>query len=297
MNARKKHLGTGAQIRAMKERRRRIALAVTISLLVIAILVSGFVFYTRYYSSSEDGLPKPTLQFRPESLTSEAKAAIIDHLSLTAPNETFTQTVASILTKANYAVDYYSGEKVTVDFYRNLPTGGYKLLILRVHSAPVIEGDTEGEAVNLFTSEPYSTSSHVSEQLNKEVVIAEYQEGSAQYFGIAPSFIRNRMKGTFNNATVIMMGCDGLKHANTAQAFAEKGAKVYIGWNGLVSASHTDTATTRLLNHLVTENLTIKESIDQTFKEIGLDPSYFSQLAYYPLAAGEQGIGDVKNRK
>ena len=62
------------------------------------------------------------------------KAAIVDHLSLTAPNQTFIQTATNTLKQAGYRVDYYSGEKVNVEFYRNLPTHGYGLIILRVHS-------------------------------------------------------------------------------------------------------------------------------------------------------------------
>jgi len=206
----------------------------------------------------------------------------VDHLSLTARNDSFVQAVADILTEANYSVDYYAGEKVTVDFYRNLPTGEYDIVVLRVHSAPVIENGSEGEAVNLFTSESYSASSHVAEQLSHEVVVAEYSEGSSQYFGIAPSFVKNRMNGNFANATVIMMGCDGLTHKVTAQAFIEKGAKAYIGWNGPVTASHTDTATTCLLENLFCGNLTIAEAVDKTYRDVGLDPTYFSRLTNYP---------------
>ncbi len=38
---------------------------------------------------------------------------------------------------AGYDVDYYKGEDVTVELYRSLPSFGYKLIVLRVHSAYV----------------------------------------------------------------------------------------------------------------------------------------------------------------
>jgi hypothetical protein len=64
-----------------------------------------------------------------------ARAAIVDHLSLTEPNPAFADRATGVLEEAGYAVDYYPGEQVTVDFYRELPSRGYEMLILRVHSA------------------------------------------------------------------------------------------------------------------------------------------------------------------
>jgi hypothetical protein len=292
MKAEKKGVGTKAQLRAVKERERRVGLAVTIALLIIIILVSGFLIYLMCYSPSGEvgALPEPTLEFKPANFNPELKAAIVDQVSLTAPNETFVQTAASILTEANYSVDYYSGENVTVDFYRYLPTGEYRLIILRVHSAQFVNGSKEFPMVNLFTSEPYTTSKYVSEQMDNELVTALYYKGSPEYFAITPSFIENCMKGSFNNATIIMMGCEGLEYTSTAKAFIEKGAKVYISWNAPVTSSFSDAATINLLQHLITERQTIEESTSQTLKDVGYDPIYSSQLAYYPSEAGGQTV-------
>jgi len=67
------------------------------------------------------------------------------------------------------------------------------------------------------------------------------------------------MKGTFQNTTIIMMGCNGLTYPYMAQAFIGKGVKVYISWDLAVSASHTDKATIHLLQRLITEKQTIKQ--------------------------------------
>lgn len=61
---------------------------------------------------------------------------------------------------------------------------------------------------------------------------------------------RNRR---FKNTVIIAMGCDGLKYTSMAEAFVQKGAKAYISWTGDVSPSHTDQATTHLLQQLITE--------------------------------------------
>jgi flagellar basal body-associated protein FliL len=287
MKTGEKHVGTKAQIRAIKKRERRIATAIFLVFVLLAIALSGYFTYSIFHSSSEENaLPTPTLQFKPAIPNPELKAVIVDHLSLTAPNETFTQTAATILTKANYTVDYYSGEKVTVNFYRNLPTGGYKLIILRVHSALDANGQPP---LTLFTSEFLDSRRHVNEQLTDQlqgVVFLPYKPGDKAYFGIPPKFIRQSIKGELSNSLIIAMGCDGLTYTDMAEAFIEKGAKAYISWNGSVSASHTDQTTTCLLKHLITQKETIKQSVENTMKEVGPDPASESVLGYYPLEAG-----------
>ena len=89
------------------------------------------------------------------------------------------------------------------------------------------------------------------------------------------------------------MGCDSLKYTDTAQAFIQKGATVYIGWNAPVSASHTDAATITLLRHLITEKQTIKQAILKTNKELGPDPVYKSLLIAYPEKALDYTIQDI----
>jgi hypothetical protein len=90
------------------------------------------------------------------------------------------------------------------------------------------------------------------------------------------------MKGTFQNTTVIMMGCEGLNNTKMAEAFIEKEAKVYIGWTSSVSASYTEQATAHLLQHLIAEKQTIRQAVDNTIEEVGPDQTYNSQLIYYP---------------
>jgi hypothetical protein len=101
------------------------------------------------------------------------------------------------------------------------------------------------------------------------------------------------MKGTFNDTTVIMMGCYGLEYPSMAEAFIEKGAQVYIGWNGTVSADHTDEATINLLKHLILEKQAIGQAVENTMKENGEDPIDKSILTYYPYEVGERTIQDV----
>jgi len=147
--------------------------------------------------------------------------------------------------------------------------------------------------IDLFTSELYSTTRYVYEQLTDQVGKAMFLEGGPTYFSILPKFVSRSMNGRFQNTTVIMMGCYGLTYPNMAQALVEKGAKIYISWDEGVVASHTDTATTHLLQHLITEKQTIEEAVAETMKEVGPDPEYNSLLTYYPLEVGEQTIENI----
>jgi hypothetical protein len=288
MNAKKKRLGTKAQIRAEEERQRRIATAIFTALILIAILFSVYFGYSLLSQPQNQ-----TLSQEP----SQPKAAIVDQLSLTFPNQTFIEAATNILKQAGYMVDYYSGKGVTVEFYKNLPTHGYKIIILRVHSsAAELQGKEFVETpVGIFTAEQYSQTKYVYEQLTNQLVIASYtMPQPPYYFAIVPKFVTQSMKGTFKNTIIIMMGCEGLNNTKMAEAFIEKGAKAYIGWKGSVSASHTDTGTIHLLHHFLMEDQTINQAVAETMNEVGPDPEYNSILAYYPLEVGQQKIEDFR---
>jgi hypothetical protein len=266
----KKQQGTKAEIRAYKKKQQHIGTIVIVAILITIIAISSFLIY--FYLN-----PPPNQN---TNSTTQLKAAIVDHLSLTAPNQTFIQTATNILETANYTVDYYPGENVTVEFYRQLSTHDYDLIVLRVHST------FSDESVALFTSERYYQNKHEYEQLLDRVGAVAYSREEADkgiaYFGIMPSFVQYSMNGRFNNTVIIMMGCDGLMYTPMAEAFVKKGAKAYVGWNGPVSASHTDQATIQLLQHLITGNQTIGEAVENTRNDVGPDPIDGSILKYYP---------------
>ena len=214
------------------------------------------------------------------------RAVIVDQLSLTQPNPSFTEAATELLEQAGYAVEYYPGEEVTVEFFRNLPVQPYALIILRVHSALGRDGDRPADWVTLFTTDSYRETWYLEEQRARRLSKVAYREDDPQYFGIMPEFVRSSMKGSFQETTVIMMGCDGLTTDGIAEVFVQRGAKALVGWNGLVSAEHTDAATEALLRHLVTEGITLQEAVDRTMVEVGPDPAYGSVLRLYPPQRG-----------
>ena len=223
-----------------------------------------------------------------------AKAVIVDHLSLTQPNPSFVKECKAILERAGFAVDYYQGEEVTVELYRNLPTHGYKVIVLRVHSAYI----HKYLSLAMFTSEPYSKGKYVYDQLRNRVAsghLQPYEIGDPQQFVITDKFVRFSMKGSFNDALIMMMGCTGVKKC-AASAFIEKGARAYIGWNGLISADHTDRATIQLLKRVLVEKQTIGSAVTETMKAVGPEPKYQSRLLFWPIEAGKQTVHTPRKR-
>jgi hypothetical protein len=229
------------------------------AIVLAVIIISSALIYFFVYSPRDQ-------QF-------QLKAVIIDQVQITYINEDLVKFIENMLTFANYTVDYFGGEQVTVEFYRNLPSHGYSLIIMRTHSRPMA----------ICTGEPYEKSKYTSEQLTGELVQTFVGDGT--YFGITASFVRN-MRGRFRNTIILNMGCDALSETKIAEAFIEKGAKAYIGWKQSVLASHTDQATIHLLIHLIMERKTISQAVTETMTEMGPYPI----LDYYPHEAGEMKV-------
>ncbi len=223
-----------------------------------------------------------------------AKAAIVDHLSISWPNPAFVKECTALLRTAGYDVDYYKGDEVTVELYRHLPAHGYKLIILRTHSTYI----HKYLSLAMFTSETYSKNRYVYEQLRNRVAsgfVEPLQEGDPRYLVVTDKFVRYSMEGSFDDAIIVMMGCRGINKC-AATAFIGKGASVYVGWDGLVSARRTDLATIRFFEHFLAEKQTVAEAVSKTMKEIGIDSKHQSQLLFWPTTAAGLTIASANNR-
>jgi hypothetical protein len=211
------------------------------------------------------------------------KAAIVDQLSLTFPNPAFIDRITDTLEQRDYIVDYFPGEDVTIDFYRQLPQGDYDLLLLRVHSTAVISrGEEDVESISLFTGQPYSRETYYEEQVQGRIGFAQYSQDSPKFFGITTEFIKESMEGDFDGTTVLAMGCQGLINERAAEAFAARGAGAFVAWDGLVSAEHTDAATESLLRLLVEDGRAAGEAVALTMAAVGPDPYFGSELMFIP---------------
>ena len=248
--------------------------------LLIAIGVAGVVFFVRTVPMTQS----------PPNHAGNATAAISDQLSASfQENEQFTANVTKELEEYGFEVDIFQGNNITVDFYRRLPTRGYRLIIFRAHSG-ILEQD--GEVVPrtvLFTNEDYSESKYALEQVYGQLTMGGACQGCPMMFGITPEFVRAQnvwgqasdMEGVFDDTVIIMMGCSGIALLDMAEAFIDKGASAYLAWDRSVELYYVDEATPYLIHQLCSEELTIGEAVDDTMDIVGPDPNYGAALQYY----------------
>ncbi len=218
----------------------------------------------------------------------QPKAAIIDQLSSSQldkvsrfPNPVFVETAKQLLYKRFPEVEYYS-DNATVDQYRYLPSLGYELIVWRVHSAL----DEENHFVAVCSSERYNPEKY-QQYSGSQLTLCNITNDPNLYFAITPNFVHECMSGKFKDTIIILMSCNGLKERfhKTADAFIEKGARVFISWDGWIRPSDNDHAITLLLEYLINENNTIRDAVDKV-------PDYYYMsvpcaLGCYPREAAE----------
>src|SRR5947208_13541827 len=194
------------------------------------------------------------------------RAVLIDGLSVSYPNPSFTNNVTKTLSSAGYSVDYIGPDKFTVDTLANLPSQGYGLVIIRAHTAPSA----------IITSEPYTSSKYVFAQLAGNVSPATIGT-PVEYFAVAAQFISSESHGRFQNSIIVLMGCGDPGDRETfGAAFADKGAGYLIGFDNSVSAQFTDSETSTLVSALAHGN-TVQESVSLASSP---DPVYRGQFGF-----------------
>ena len=252
--------------------------------LIIALGIVGIVAFIR---------TSPTSEPAESSDTGKLKAVIIDQLYSLQPNEAFIHQMSQELRAYGFEVDLYQGDEVTVDFYRQLPGHGYKLIIFRAHSGLLGSQEEIIKRTCLFTNEHYSRTKHVTEQLGDQLAMARIDENHPWVFGIGAKFVTQSMEGRFPNTVIVMMGCSCLYLDDLAEAFIQKGASTYIGWDASVGLNYVDEATPILVINLCTKGMTIKEAVDKTMADVGPDPDHHASLKYYPIQTGKKAIDEL----
>lgn len=262
--------GTKNEVSAYKKRVRIVSSLVTL-VTVFSFIVVVFYYLIGYFTGPESVIDETY----GDSSDNSFKAALIDSLYGTHPNVEFTRSFNETLREVGFKVDIYQGKEVTVGFLKKL-TGGYKLIILRMHSA--LSANNE---LYLFTAEPYSAGEYVQEQDFRLVKEAYATEDSQHVFAVNWGFIKRLMTGKFNGTLVVAMGCDGALDPLMAQEFINQGAIGYVAWNGPVLLSHSDKAILYLVQALYMEELPSEEAVERTDSQIGGDPHWGTALKYY----------------
>src|SRR6266568_865940 len=248
-----------AQRLTLRKRRIRRRAFVAVALLALGILASAGAFWYL-----QDGSWRPVAAGNGASL----RAVLIDELSGTVPDPHFINETISTLGSAGYHVDYISSPDVTVRFFQKLPSQSYSIVIIRAHSGTSA----------IYTSEPYSTSNYLYEQLSDRV--GEALLDGKLYFTITPKFVQEGMSGRFPGSLIVTMGCSGLSDSDMARAFMDRGAGAYIGWNSAVSPMLTDRAVGSLV-HALAQGRSAREAVDFSMAQLGTASYQPARLIYY----------------
>jgi hypothetical protein len=223
-------------------------------------------------------------------------AAIIDQLNILEANPVFISEASLLLESYGLKVDVWRGSDITVDFYGKLPSLGYKLIILRVHSGILLSMEEEGvkplPTTYLFTAENYTTTRYIAEQLTDKVSNALMVEDYPLVFAVNTDFLKES-DGMYDNTVVLAMGCESYCYDDMPAAFVEKGASAYIGWSNVVTLEYVDEVMLDLLGNLCSANLTVSEAIDRTMTDHGKDPYFDAFLKYYPPKSGDMTIKEL----
>ncbi|MCJ7604881.1 MAG: hypothetical protein MUO19_02460 [Dehalococcoidales bacterium] len=224
------------------------------------------------------------------------RAAIIDQLYVLESNPEFNEKASRMMESYGFTVDIWQGSEITVDFYRELPTMGYKLIVFRVHSGLLIsmEGDEPAplDYTYLFTAENYTTTRYVTDQLSDKVSNALISDEYPLVFAVNSHFILDA-KGRFENTVILAMGCESYYYNDMPEAFLEKGASAYVGWDTIVSLAHVDAVTLDLLDNLCTDNATLAEATAATMADLGEDPYFHAVLRFTPPESADKTVQEL----
>jgi hypothetical protein len=229
------------------------------------------------------------------------RVALVDPFASQLPDPNFVDKIRSYFESVGMKLDYFVGNAVTVDFLKSFPAG-YNVIVFRVHSAVGREG------VFYFTAERYVDWKYPLEQLNGELGPARDSLGNPEVFAFGAKFVEKYMKGRFQNALVIGLGCYGAgvsygltednqlqeadvaaqidQRPNLAHAIVGDGGVALIGWDRFVTIDHIQNAALILIKGLTENRLSIREAVDTANRQVGPDPVYGGELLYFPTAKG-----------
>lgn len=187
-----------------------------------------------------------------------------------------------------FNVKLIQGEAANLDFFASLT--GYDYIFMETH------GSYSGGMHWLATGE---TVVGTSETWLKEHWGSQWRRGSfgimklketrnsketeVAYWRVNENFIQS-LQGSFNRSIIFNTACESLKGTNSlANAFQEKGAGVYIGYDDVNEVGTK--AGIELLGYM-TRGMTVEQAIDSIPYEYKIDAKCGGNLHYYPQSGG-----------
>jgi len=209
--------------------------------------------------------------------SSTKKAILIDQLDKDFPNPILQGTLTEYFNSANYELDIYTTDEITVDFFKKLPSMNYDFVVIRTHALAVWN---EEPSAWIFTGEKYTEDKYISEQRSGlvsrgvpfRVSTANelgFEEASkSRLFMIGSKLITEQMEGRFPGSVIILAGCDTLALPDLAESFIYRGASQVVGWNGLIDSNNNDLVLRNLLKQTLLFNNGIEKSVQIVNEEL-----------------------------
>ena len=229
----------------------------------------------------------------PSSLDKQPRqlAAIIDQLHDSIPNERYQEKTIEYLENAGYDVDLYTTEDLTLDFFKNLPTMNYKLIIFRTHS---FEETYPENHTFLFTGEKYELKKYIQEQLSGQIAkgiplnvqgLEELKEDNESiddksYFVFGSKMMDELMIGKFPQSVIIIGGCESVRTSELGKSFILRGASTVVGWDRSVKSLENDKVMLALLEEILINKIGIHDALLSLNGEFSTKLHYSSQLNY-----------------
>ena len=220
------------------------------------------------------------------------RAVIVDGLSKEFPNEELIAKVKSYLESSGFEVEVIPADNVTVETYRKVLEGGYRVLIFRIHGGYCSEG--KEVYVGLFANEAFNESGYVSERYLGLVGSGiPFANPEKVVFVISSRFVELYGSG-LKGSLVMVFSCFSLYGESMAKAFIDRGSAAYVGWGGGVDPVTNDYALERLTYYFFVEGLTLSQSISHTMIDVMGKYRVRHILALYPEEASTLRAGDLK---
>ena len=156
--------------------------------------------------------------------------------------------------------------EVTVDLIKTIDQ--YGVVFIDTHGG--VRGWFSPQVILLTGEKVTSWWSHRWDRLMKRLVTATV--GGETYFAIKPSFIRKYAEGSYPKSLIYVGACDSLENATMANAFLEKGAATYFGFEKTIYTSFDKDMWTQLFTKLVDNKMTTKQAFDSIANKIDPTP-------------------------
>ncbi len=259
----------GSRWRRRLGSRRSVIIATSI-ILVITVALVGTPTPVRHFISSQAGLPDCGSDTSRSFSTANNRVAMFDEFTTSDPE--FVNSVNSSAHQAGFQFDYYRQGSMTLDFLVNLPRYNYAMIILRTH------GILDASSTDFSSADSYSRDRWVAAQLLGELYAMN--ASGRLLFSVSPSFVKS-MCGQFAQTQILALWCRSASSSDMANAFIQKGARSYIGFDRQVTVSYADRVFATLSDLLMKGNA-VGYSVQAVMNTFGTDPLYGAHLTYFP---------------